>query len=213
MVSRFPDSLILENGRSLAIFKEFVRDTSAAVLDVGSGSGAFLKSLADSGYHNVSAADIEQNFTLAWLPPERFMQLDLSYTTLPVPDGSFDAVTAWEVIEHLENPHNFIREAHRTLKPGGYFLVSIPNPFHIMSRLLFLKRGNMPRWTKRNNHISTFTKDLLWKAFERDYFDLVATRYHYGECTYGPFKYFDGKYPENELFGHFLIMVMRKKYA
>jgi hypothetical protein len=89
--------------------------------------------------------------------------------------------------------------------------ISIPNPFHIMSRLLFLKRGNMPRWTRRNNHITVFTKDLIWKAFMRDYFDLVDMRYHYGEFTYSLFKYFDGKYPENEWFGHFLILVMRKK--
>jgi 2-polyprenyl-3-methyl-5-hydroxy-6-metoxy-1,4-benzoquinol methylase len=205
----FPDSLIIENGRSLEIFKEFVSDKNAAILDVGCGNGAFLKSLADSGHKHLSAADIENNLTL--LSPDRFMELDLSFDKLPVPDASFDAITAWEVIEHLENPHNFIREVHRTLKHGGYFIVSIPNPFHLMSRLLFLKRGNMPRWTKRNNHITVFTKDLIWKSFMRDYCDLVDTRYHYGEFTYGPFKYLDGKYPENEWFGHFLILVMRKK--
>jgi 2-polyprenyl-3-methyl-5-hydroxy-6-metoxy-1,4-benzoquinol methylase len=205
----FPDSLIIESGRSLEIFKEFVGNKDASILDVGCGNGAFLKALTDHGYRNLSAADIENYLNLA--SPKQFVQCDLSYDKLPVPDASLDAITAWEVIEHLENPYNFIREAHRTLKSGGYFLVSIPNPFHIMSRLLFLKRGNMPRWTKRNNHITVFTKDLIWKAFMRDYFDLVAMRYHYGECTYSIFKYLDGKYPENELFGHFLIMVMRKK--
>ena len=165
----FPDSLIIENGRSLEIFKEFIGNKNAAILDVGSGNGAFLKSLGDAGYSNLSAADIENNLTL--VTPERFMQLDLSYEKLPLPNASLDAITAWEVVEHLENPHNFIREAHRTLKHGGYFIVSIPNPFHLMSRLLFLKRGNMPRWTKRNNHITVFTKDLIWKAFMGGYFD------------------------------------------
>ena len=205
----FPDSLIIENGRSLEIFKGFVSNKAAAILDVGCGNGAFLKSLAGDGYNNLAAADLENNLTLA--TPARFMQLDLSYDKLPIPDASFDAITAWEVVEHLENPHNFIREAYRTLKSGGYFIVSIPNPFHLMSRLLFLKHGNMPRWTKRNNHITVFTKDLIWKAFMHDYFDLIDTRYHYGEFTYSIFKHFDGKYPENEWFGHFLILVMRKK--
>jgi 2-polyprenyl-3-methyl-5-hydroxy-6-metoxy-1,4-benzoquinol methylase len=124
----FPNSLIIENGRSLEIFKEFVGNKDAATLDVGCGNGAFLKSLTDHGYRNLAAADMENYLTLA--APKQFMELDLSYDKLPVPDVSFDAITAWEVIEHLENPHNFIREAHRTLKSGGYFLVSIPNPFH-----------------------------------------------------------------------------------
>jgi 2-polyprenyl-3-methyl-5-hydroxy-6-metoxy-1,4-benzoquinol methylase len=207
----FPDSLIIENGRSLEIFKEFVGNKNATILDVGCGNGAFLKSLTDSGYTNLSATDLENNLALAPLPRERFMQVDLSYDKLPVSEASFDAITAWEVVEHLENPYNFIREAHRTLKPRGHLIISIPNPFHLMSRLLFLKRGNMPRWTKRNNHITLFTKDIIWKAFMRDYFDLIDTRYHYGEFTYSFFKFFDGKYPENELFGHFLILVMRKK--
>ena len=143
--------------------------------------------------------------------PSRLFKADLSFERIPMPDKSLDVITAWQVVEHLENPHNFIREAYRSLTPGGYFLISIPNPFHLISRLLFLKRGNMPRWTKRNNHITIFTKDLFEKAFLQKYFDLIETRYHLGEFTYGPFKYFDGKYPENEWFGHFVTYVMRKK--
>jgi 2-polyprenyl-3-methyl-5-hydroxy-6-metoxy-1,4-benzoquinol methylase len=127
----FPDSLIIENGRSFEIFKEFVGNKDAATLDVGCGNGAFLKSLTDHGYQNLFAADLENQ--LAFAAPKQFMELDLSYDKLPVPDASFNAITAWEVIEHLENPHNFIREAHRTLKSGGYLLISISLPDSFLS--------------------------------------------------------------------------------
>lgn len=42
-------------------------------------------------------------------------------------DKSFDAVIAFEMIEHLDNPKSFLIEASRILKPGGYLLISTPN--------------------------------------------------------------------------------------
>ncbi|MEM2512589.1 MAG: class I SAM-dependent methyltransferase, partial [Ignisphaera sp.] len=52
---------------------------------------------------------------------------DLSKDSLPFPNEFFDLVLSLEVIEHLANPDNMLKEAYRVLRKGGYLLISTPN--------------------------------------------------------------------------------------
>jgi SAM-dependent methyltransferase len=46
---------------------------------------------------------------------------------LPFPAGCFQAVVAFEIIEHLVDPLRFLREAARVLTPDGFLVASTPN--------------------------------------------------------------------------------------
>lgn len=46
--------------------------------------------------------------------------------TLPFPDGHFDSIVAFEVLEHVFTPDETLAELLRVLKPGGKLLVSVP---------------------------------------------------------------------------------------
>jgi len=48
-------------------------------------------------------------------------------TNLDFPDRSFDAVTMFDVIEHIPDDRRALAEAFRVLRPGGYLLLSTPN--------------------------------------------------------------------------------------
>ncbi len=50
---------------------------------------------------------------------------DMTHTSLP-PD-SFDIVVAVEVLEHVEADEMFVRNVARTLRPGGWFVMTTPN--------------------------------------------------------------------------------------
>ena len=107
------------------------------VLDVPAGAGALSKRLADMGLV-IEAAD---------LSPELFQAEGLSCTPvdlnqgLPFPDGTYDAVTCVEGIEHLEDHFQLIRELHRVLRPGGRLIITTPNITSVNSRLRFFLTG------------------------------------------------------------------------
>lgn len=47
-----------------------------------------------------------------------------AYGRCAVPDGTFDGVLSTQVLEHVSSPADYLREAHRVLRPGGRLLLS-----------------------------------------------------------------------------------------
>ncbi|HEY9720576.1 MAG TPA: class I SAM-dependent methyltransferase [Oscillatoriaceae cyanobacterium] len=98
----------------------------AEVLDAGSGSGSFAGKLVSAGYGVVGVDQSERFVAYAGerILGARFQRGDV--TRLELPDGTFDAVVAGEVLEHLEDDARAAAEFFRVLRPGGWCLVSVP---------------------------------------------------------------------------------------
>ena len=45
---------------------------------------------------------------------------------IPFKDESFDSILSFQVLEHIFEPQDFLSEAKRVLKPGGYMLITVP---------------------------------------------------------------------------------------
>jgi 2-polyprenyl-3-methyl-5-hydroxy-6-metoxy-1,4-benzoquinol methylase len=95
----------------------------------------------------------------------------------PLPAGIADVVMSADVIEHLIEPRNMLKEAQRLLRPGGVLLLSTPNLAYWRSRLRMLwgappycTNGVAPdfrsdRWVDPTHlHVSTSSE---WHAFFR----------------------------------------------
>lgn len=99
------------------------------VLDVGCGARGGPVLLAESAAW-VIGTDIEP---AAIAEAElRFAHPRVRYATMPaerltLPDGSVDVVTCFEVLEHVEDPSQAVREIRRVLAPGGVVICSSPN--------------------------------------------------------------------------------------
>jgi SAM-dependent methyltransferase len=140
------------------------------VLDVGAGAGAFSQRLADLGY-SVTALDVDPE---KWIPKEiPFQVLNIDKGIAESVNNSYDSVCCLEVIEHVENPWNLLREIYSVTKPGGYLLLSTPNITSFLSRALFFLTGRFHQFDDGDlsyGHIDIRPGGYL------PVFDLVAIR-------------------------------------
>ncbi len=149
----------------------------AKILDLGTASGAFIKQLHNSGYKNIFAHDIDN-----YLPNEvkeivkEYKLSDLSTEKTPWDDNFFDAITAWCVLPHLENPFHCARELRRVLKPGGIFMFTTPHILSKPSMAFFLKKKYFAGYRPTNNHIALLPMSILKKTIFRG-FELIGTEY------------------------------------
>jgi SAM-dependent methyltransferase len=105
------------------------------LLDVGCASGDFLARLRRWGW---LVQGVEPNAAAAQAA-HRVHGLDVFPGELRqacLPAALFDAVTLWDVLEHMHDPSAELAEIHRLLKSGGLLVVELPNP-HSFDAALF----------------------------------------------------------------------------
>lgn len=61
---------------------------------------------------------------------------DVMKLPYPFDVASFDCVVLGEVIEHFENPSALLKAVKTILKPGGFIVLSTPNPNSLIERIL-----------------------------------------------------------------------------
>jgi 2-polyprenyl-3-methyl-5-hydroxy-6-metoxy-1,4-benzoquinol methylase len=91
-----------------------------------------------------------------------FVLASAARQSLPLADASFDVVAALHIVEHLEDPDRFLRDARRMLVPGGLLMVATPNPAGLGARISGRSWGG---W--RDDHISLRRPDEWREAIER----------------------------------------------
>ncbi len=158
--------------RAEKLMHEVERYTSAGrILDIGCNRG-FLLATAVSGGWDAYGIEI-----VTWFPqvvarrfPMKIYTEPLRDISPPFADNFFDAVTMIDIIEHLANPLEDLREVKRILKPDGFLLVNTPDIGSAYAVILGSEWGSV----NPQEHYYLFDRKTFGKLAREAGFSIVA---------------------------------------
>ena len=110
--------------RSILAYHRAAEIVSGRVLEIGTGMAYGLKVVAPSAKESIT---IDKSEAYAETLPENTSFRQMVAPPLQFEDESFDYVISFQVIEHIKQDKEFVKEVSRVLKKGGKFIVSTPN--------------------------------------------------------------------------------------
>jgi 2-polyprenyl-3-methyl-5-hydroxy-6-metoxy-1,4-benzoquinol methylase len=119
----------------------------ARVLDVGCGTGAWLSRLRHAGYLDLHGIDLDH--AARSVSRVEFTVVDLEDVHWPLESNSFDFITAIEVVEHIGNRSNFLRNINRCLSIDGSALLTTPNVHNLASRMRFVLTNSLRQYDEK----------------------------------------------------------------
>ncbi|MDC1048116.1 methyltransferase domain-containing protein [Flavobacteriaceae bacterium] len=146
-----------------------------SLLDFGCGSGLFVKTLLNHPFHNFNVYASEYyHKSYDELNPilgnKFFFQKSLD--EIKKDNYSFDIVTLWGVLEHVQSPRSILAGLNNLINDQGYILFCLPNP---NSRAIKILGVNTPTLNPRE-HLQFFSKESLCQLMKEYGFEL---------CVYG----------------------------
>lgn len=179
------DASYREDDSRVIMWQSFLKDLERRklaegkrLLDIGSAKGVFLDVARESGWEPTGVEPAEDYSSYA----REVFKLPVYAGTLEeanFPSNHFDVATMWDVIEHLQNPHETAAEAFRVLKPGGLLLILTPNHDSLVTFVshwlyrLSRRRFPLERYLYAGVHLYFFTPKTLSELLRRSGFNIV----------------------------------------
>lgn len=139
-------------------------------LDIGCGTALITRCLPDA---TVGVDLNPRNLQRAqqYAPKARFVLCDAE-GALPLRDSCFDVAVCTEMLEHLLDPLEALREAHRVLKPQGILVGSVPGCSPIWKL----------RWMSRSRR--AFSEEPYHKHYSQEEVERLLSRYFHIQRLY-----------------------------
>lgn len=96
-----------------------------SMLDIGSGTGAFLNVMKEKGWQ---VKGVEPDEDARKLANKLYtLHMDEPASMDSISPSSFDAITLWHVLEHVHQLHDYVEQLKRLLKEQGKIFIAVPN--------------------------------------------------------------------------------------
>lgn len=178
-----PDDHLHPDWKRLCAFIAGIQPQPGRLLDVGAGSGAFLRAMRML-LPRWSITGIEPNaYAAAAARRSGVHVIQATLETTPLDGTTWNAITLWNVLEHLPDPLAALRRMHQFLHPGGFIYITVPLCDSWDARLCgaYWCGWELPR------HFYAFDRASLWKLINAaglmPYRSacLVGVEYHFTE--------------------------------
>jgi 2-polyprenyl-3-methyl-5-hydroxy-6-metoxy-1,4-benzoquinol methylase len=138
-----------------------LREPLGRVLDVGCARGANADVLRARGATHLAGIELDPGFAAA--AHERYEEVVTGSVPedMPWPEGSFDTILAYDVLEHLVDPWTAAKRLASLLTPGGRLHISVPNARSKKLWLPLILRGTFayePEGIMDVSHLRFFTR-------------------------------------------------------
>jgi len=144
------------------------------ILDVGCGRGSILLPLWKCRLFAVGI-DKDKNCLVQMKARHPFgsegLLLQCSAEQLSFKNKSFEVIICREVMEHLLNPLEALREFRKVLKPHGRLCITIP---YYITEYLFSKLN--PSWLSMSQHRSVFSLNEIKAMIRQSGFDVIQIK-------------------------------------
>lgn len=189
------------------------------VLDIGCGSGLFLSLLKREGARvtGIELSDSRAQYARTKHALDVFKHPIESDFWQKGYAGRFDAVTLWDVIEHVNYPFQTLQSAVHVLKPGGLLLIDTPcrdSFYHRFGELTYrLTGGRYPTFLNAMysshlfGHKQIFSTGEMRQLFESAGLE-VLDLYKFHELSF-PYEFYLGKLFRSQKVIHFLLPAVR----
>src|SRR5208283_29889 len=132
-VSETWETLMDRNFREISALLGLMRPGKGRLLDIGCGYGHFVELMQRHGW---AASGIEPSGNAAACAQAKGLDVRrMAIESAQFPDSSFDAITAFYVLEHLFDPLGVLKKILAMLKPGGVLVLRIPHTTPIVKLL------------------------------------------------------------------------------
>ena len=112
-----------------------IKRKTKSILDIGSGTGFFLKRAKERGWiingvePNKIAAKYSEKIGVPVIP-DFFHNINIKNRK------KYDAINLTQVLEHVNNPIEFLKKCHRLLKSGGIIVIEAPNDYNPLQKIV-----------------------------------------------------------------------------
>ena len=140
------------------------------ILDIGSGTGYFLNAAKERGY---AVTGIEKDSNARDYAITNFgLDVKDEQSLWALKDESFDVITLWHVLEHLDNLNEVVDKIKSILKPNGVMILALPNHnSHDAKKYKgYWAAYDVPR------HLWHFTPDSVEKLLSKHQFKIIKQK-------------------------------------